>query len=138
MRPSFTAWPVFASPSPASRFGPSPASAAGPARARATCLSLRVTNAAGPRVGRLLPPHAGRISFSCSTDRNPSPNLSFPFLEPPSSYISRMPSPTATISSFLQSLWCSRVRSPRAGALAVASPSRATSLVRPRLRFCSR
>jgi hypothetical protein len=30
---------------------------------RATFLSLRVADAAGPRVGRLLPPHAGRIPF---------------------------------------------------------------------------
>jgi hypothetical protein len=106
--------------------GLSPSSAAGPARASARRLPPSVvTDTSSPCVRRAPFLKSTPSLLSKSPTLYLTPNLDFPCFWAPSGYISRMLSPTAPISSLLQSLWCSRARLPQAAALAAASPSHA-------------
>jgi hypothetical protein len=125
----------------ASCFGPSPASAAGPARASTTpyLFPLSVIDAAGPRVrvSFFLPTPAGFLSL-VHHQPNPHLNLFLSFLGTAFGLYKSHAELNRNHLILLKLLWSLRVRSPRAGALAAASPSHATTLLRPRLRSCPR
>jgi hypothetical protein len=66
---------------------------------------------------------------------NPAPNLPLSLLGAPSGYISKGAAPLRIPPALLKLLWCSRDRSPCAGALAAASLSHTPCTVHHRLRF---
>jgi hypothetical protein len=100
---------------------------------------LSVADGAGPRVrvSFFLPTPAGFLSLIHHRP-NPRLNLFLSFLGTAFGLYKSHAELNRNHLILLKLLWSSRVRSPGAGALAAASPSRATTLVRPWLRSCPR
>jgi hypothetical protein len=99
LRPASHARPTLLSPH--FRLGRAQRAAADPARASARLPFSAVADIAGPRVrdALFLPTPASDFLSLFTTDRIRAPIFPLPFLEPLPGYISRVPHPSASISS---------------------------------------